>query len=252
MLEKVLDVKETALTEQVRAAVDALKREAAKSRGPVKKATGYSFAIIRELIAREILPFEDRLGEIDAIAFRSLCRAVIIYCTFCRFDDFKRLTDREVTDEGDHIKIVFLRSKNDQFGDNSISVIPVRGELQDCPAKIIRLYFRRFGLKFGGGGKLLNFRLRRIPGGHVAMPHLGLAASNATKCTRILLEKYGYEASKFTEKSMKVQGVTELLDVGEPLENVMTFGRWRTTTTPLHYRNLSTKYRLKVANNIPL
>jgi hypothetical protein len=130
-------------------------------------------------------------------------------------------------------------------------VIKGREGAADCQAELIRLYFKKFGLTFGGRGKLLNFRLRKIPGGHVPMYHLSLAASNATQCTRQLLQRYGYEASTFTEKSMKVQVVTELLDAGEALENVMTFGRWKTTTTPLHYRNLSVRYRLEIAGNIP-
>ena len=70
--------------------------------------------------------------------------------------------------------------------------------------------------------------------------------------TRKLLDRHGYEGQKFTEKSMKVQGVTDLLDTGEPLENVMVSGRWKTQTTPLHYRNLSVNFRLQIAKNIPL
>ena len=31
----------------------------------------------------------------------------------------------------------------------------------------------------------------------------------------------------FTEKSMKIAGVTALLDSGEPLDNVAIAGRWR-------------------------
>ena len=51
---------------------------------------------------------------------------------------------------------------------------------------------------------------------------------------------------------MKVQGVTDLLDTGEPLENVMVSGRWKTQTTPLHYRNLSVNFRLTIARTTPL
>ncbi len=80
----------------------------------------------------------------------------MIYFTLCRFDDFKRLTDKEVTDEGSYIKLVLRHSKNDQFGDNSISVIPIRTDSPACPVRLIQLYFQRFGLWFGGSGKLLN------------------------------------------------------------------------------------------------
>ena len=78
-----------------------------------------------------------------------------------------------------------------------------------------------------------------------------LSQSNATKCTRELLVKHGFDGSRFTEKSFKVQGVTQLLDSGEPLENVMVFGRWKQTTIPLHYRNLSENFLLSVAGRLP-
>ena len=81
-----------------------------------------------------------------------------------------------------------------------------------------------------------------------------LLQSNATKCTRELLVKHGFDfdGSRFTEKSFKVQGVTQLLDSGEPLENVMVFGRWKQTKIPLHYRNLSENFLLSVAGRLPL
>jgi len=252
LLETVVDAEQTALTPAVRAAASAIKRELAKDRGIVKKAIGYDFRVIEDLIKKEVGPHVRTPEAIDAFAFRALVRASVIYFTFCRFDDFKRLRDTDVQDKGTHIEIVFERSKNDQFGDNSVSVIPARPSCAGCPVALLRLYFKRFGLKFGGGGKLLNFRIRRVAGKMVAMPFHGLSASNATKWTRKLLEKHGYEARGFTEKSMKVQGVTELLDTGEALENVMVFGRWKSQTTPLHYRNLSVKFKLAVASNIPM
>ena len=189
--------------------------------------------------------------NINAFAFRSIVRAVIIYYTFCRFDDYSRLKDSHLTDKGSYIDINFERSKNDQYGGNTPSVIKEQPEAPDCPVKLIRLYFSRFGLKFGGTGKLLNFRLERVQGRHVAMPGPGVSRGQTTKCTRRLLAKHGYESALFTEKSMKVQGVTELFAAGESLENVTAFGRWRRLETPLHYRNHSVQFRLGVAGRIP-
>ena len=72
------------------------------------------------------------------------------------------------------------------------------------------------------------------------------------KATRQLLVKHGFDGATFTEKSLKVQGVTELLDAGVSLENVMVLGRWKRTTTPLHYRNLSANFLLTVAGRLPM
>jgi hypothetical protein len=252
LLESVLDVEHTALSPLVRGAVSGIKRELAKNRGIVKKATGYSFSIIRDLIEKEVLPHTDHLERIDPFHFRSLVRAVIIYFTFCRFDDFSRLTDREITDEGTYIKIIFCRSKNDQFGDNSVAVIPERPDCKDCPVRLIRMYFRQFGLTFGGSGKYINFRLKKEAGRHSAIFTAGICQSNATKYTRQLLDRHGYESASFVEKSMKVQGATDLLDTDEALNNVMVHGRWKCQTTVLHYRHLSIEFRLKVALRIPM
>jgi len=148
--------------------------------------------------------------------------------------------------------VIFERRKNDQFGDNSRAVIAARDGDVACPVSIIRLYFKKFQLSFGGAGKGVNFRLRREGGRQLPLWYTSLSQSNATKCTRELLTKHGFDGQKFTEKSFKVQGVTQLLDSGESLENVMVFGGWKRTTTPLHYRHMSTNFLLDVANRLPL
>ncbi len=43
--------------------------------------------------------------------FRLIVRAVIIYHTLCRFDDFVRLRDMDFKDKGACINVVFERSK---------------------------------------------------------------------------------------------------------------------------------------------
>ena len=107
MLEELIGVGTSALTGVVRQAVKALKRELAQNRGIVKKATGYSFRIIQVLVEREVLPYWAEPYKIDAGKFRAIFRAVIIYCTLCRFDDFCRLQDKHFSDHGDHVQIIF-------------------------------------------------------------------------------------------------------------------------------------------------
>jgi hypothetical protein len=69
----------TALMWAVCGAVSGIKRELAKHRAIVKKATGYSFSIIRDLISKEVLPHKDYLERMDAGHFRSLFRANFIF-----------------------------------------------------------------------------------------------------------------------------------------------------------------------------
>ncbi len=227
--EKVLDVEHTVLTPLVCCAVEGVKWQQVKERGIVKKATGYSWAIFVDLIEKEVVPHADTPDRVDAFHFRPLVRAAVIYFTLCRFDDFKRLTDKEVTDEGSYIKPVFTHSKNDQFGDNSFSMITERPESPACPVQLIQLYFQRFGLRFGGSGKLMNFQLRKERGSHSALTQYSLCQSYATKWTRQLLAKHGYDPTSFTENSNTVQGTTDLLDAGEQVPHVKVFGCWRST-----------------------
>jgi hypothetical protein len=194
----------------------------------------------------------NKLYQLNPFTFRSLFRAIIIYFTFCRFADFTKLTDKQFTDGGDFIKIVFLTRKNDQLGNNSEHVIASRTDCSVCPVEFIRCYFHRFGLRFGGEGHFVNFRLHKQAGRYSADHSRRLSAGTATKWTRRLLQKHGYEASTFTEKSLKVGGVTSLLDAGEPLENVQVAGGWHSLQMPQYYRNTSLAFKKGISARLPV
>ena len=70
LLEKVLDRSPSALTDQVRGAVNSVVRELAKKRGIVKKAQGFSFNVIKVLVEKEITPFVAELSKINVFHFR--------------------------------------------------------------------------------------------------------------------------------------------------------------------------------------
>ena len=254
--EKMVKLGDSALTPRVEAMVNSFKRELCKKRAKVKKGTGYPIDFFSEIVVNEIFPYEFELYKVNVNDFRSVFRAIVIYFTFCRFSDFNVLRDRDFEDNGHFIEINFTNSKNDQYFEGTNSVIPVSGE-NFCPVKLIRLFFKRFGLKFaheeGTETSSVNFRLaKRGQGRSFALKSTKLSCSTATKYTRILLQKHGIDGSRFTEKSMKISGVTALCDTGEPLENVAIAGRWKSSTTPMHYRNTSKKFRVEVAKRIPL
>ena len=71
--------------------------------------------------------------------------------------------DSDFEDFGDYIQITFRKSKNDQYYKGSTSVIAKQLDSTTCPVKLIRLYFKHFGLKFKGKGDkgvFVNFRVR--------------------------------------------------------------------------------------------
>ena len=102
-----MDRSPSVLTDQVRGAVNSVVRELAKKRGIVKKAQGFSSNVIKVLVEKEITPFVAELSKINVFHFRSIFRAVVIDCTFCRFDEFSRLTTQDFSDQGNHIHIFF-------------------------------------------------------------------------------------------------------------------------------------------------
>jgi hypothetical protein len=253
MVEKVTGRSSTVLSDHVRSAVYSVQRHYEQNKPAVKKAKKLDYLVVNHLIELEVLPHVRRPHNIEAVHFRSLFRATIIYFTMCRFADFAKLTDREFQDGGDHIKITFLTRKNDQHGDNSLHIIPQRSDCAVCPVKLIRLYFWRFGLRFQGTGKSVNFRIGR-QAGVVAAGKGSLSRCNAQRYFKQLLSKHGYieEAENYSEKCLKVGSVTNTLDAGEPLENVKVVGGWKSLTTPLHYRELSERFRRDIAARIPL
>ena len=254
-LENILDRPGVAITPIVTKAVNSIIRELSKHRQPVKKATPFPISNFEIIISKEIYAHEEEIYRINAANFRAVFRAVIIYFTFCRFSDFNGLTDSHFNDKGDCIEITFPKSKNDQYFKGSSSVITEKPDSILCPVRLTRLYFKRFHLKFKGNNicpKFINFRLRKQNGFVAPVPGERLAVSNAVAITRKLLNAYGFDGSKYTEKSMKVAGVTALCDYGEPLENVSIMGRWRTSTMPMHYRNTSLQFKKNIASNIPV
>ena len=250
---------DTALTICVTSMVNSFKRQLCQRKQKVKKGSPFPIDIFWLMAEREVYLFELELYKINSSNFRAIFRAIFIYFTFCRFSDFSILTDRDFTDHGHFIEVVFKKSKNDQYHEGTNSIL-ARSDRRPCPVELVRLYFKKFQLKFadqpGTEARFLNFRIaKRGLGREIPLPHKSLSQSTATEKTRLLLQRYGMDtvaAKKFTEKSMKIAGVTALCDSGEPLENVAIAGRWRTMTTPLYYRNTSKNFRVKVAKNIPL
>lgn len=252
-LELVLSVKNSAITDTVKAALNSLKRKVASTRKPVKKAVLFDVLILNKLIGSIILPHQEELYKIKASEFRAVVRGIVIYYSFCRFSDYTQLLDTDLDDQGSHIVISFKKSKNDQYYEGSTSFISSRSS-EFCLVKILRLYYQRFQLRFKGhisSGKFVNFRVEKRNGYHATIVNTKLGVSSATDQMRALLIRHGYPGKSYTEKSFKVGGVTALCDSGEGLENVMVAGRWRNLYTPMHYRNTSVNFRLNIVQNLP-
>lgn len=245
--------KPSSITTKVNNMIISFKRNLCTFKKPTRKGNLFPIDFIQILIEKEIIPHKDEPKNINAIAFRAIFRAIIMYFTFCRFSDYRILKDTDFYNNDHSIEIIFQKSKNDQYFNGTNSLLSRYENSTLCPVFLTNLYFAKFNLHFASDltvkPSFINFYLTKKGS---AITNRSLSQCNATKSTKNLLTKHNLPCNKFTEKSMKIAGVTALLDSGEPLENVAIAGRWRTNSTPLHYRNTSYKFRLNIAKNIPL
>ena len=227
------------------------KKLAADRKPLTKKAEPLPLKILKTLVAIYIMPFENEVMRIDAEAFRSIFRATIQYFTFCRFNCFMLLTEENFKIKQNTIFIEFASAKNDQLHKGNISTLVENGTFF-CPVKITKMYFKRFYLKFGTGTKLVNFRLEKQAGMVMAKPYESLSYSTAVNCTRKLMLKHGFSVKGISEKSAKIEGVSQTANAGASLEELMWLGRWKSLTTPNHYKNNDENYKKFLASKIPV
>ena len=226
---------------------------AAASRHPlVNKAT----PLYRDdLIAMHETVFQrwDSEKIIDISELRSLVRANIIYFSFCRGHDYNCVKDKHVSLFPDYIKIVFPKSKNDQFYDNSYSFIPTIND-KYCPVKLLKFYFQFTGLTFENPAKrcyYLNFTFHCMDRRPRPILMKYLSVNNSVAKTRALLAKSGKGDRHYTDKSFKVGGVSDYMHKGKgTLTETMVHGRWNNESTPMYYRNEDPRYRLKLARKL--
>ncbi len=238
-----------AITDNVIGNIESLKRIAAAKKPPVKKAVPFKKPELSKMFDHVLGPNFETIQHFNLIDIRSLLRAVIIYWTWIRFDDYKAITDQFVFDCDTYIKITFPRSKNDPFYFGTFSYIPETGEI-DCPVRIIRFIFRKLGLVFAYGGqktRFLNCMVQKKGNIHKPILSRSLSCTTATQHMRNLVNKCGIIGKHYTEKSYKVGGVTEFLHDGNTLEMAMVRGRWKAVNTPMYYRNDDEDFRLFLA-----
>ena len=107
-----------AITDNVIGNIDSLKRIAAAKRPPVRKAVPFKQLELRKMFDQVLGQNFETVQHFNLIDIRSLLRAVIIYWTWIRFDDYKQITDQFVFDCNTYVKITFPQSKNENYAHN--------------------------------------------------------------------------------------------------------------------------------------
>ena len=236
--------------------------QAERRRGPVKKATNLPLPVIKFYVDRYVMAFQARPMQIDAMAFRAIYRWVIMYFTFCRFDDYNNLQAKHFVKFNDRIEITFPAAKNDAHHEGRSTPLP-RKTGSFCPWTITVMYFKRFDLRFKTStmtdSSYVNCHVKRQRARGaimtVAEPTRTLCYSNAVQQARDLLDKHigthGFPGAAYTEKSAKMEGVTRALDAGMTTTDAMHHGRWSSPSIPARYKANSTQYKMATASKIP-
>ena len=143
----------------------------------------------------------------------------MIYFTFGRFNCFSSLKAENFHDNGTDIYMYFTRAKNDSKHKGNITKM-VQNGTKFCPVFITRFYLKRFRFMFwnkygeGEDHRFVNCRLRKIDYLWQPQAGAGLCNTTATEQLRNLIRKIGESADRITEKSVKMEGVTKMLDSG--------------------------------------
>jgi hypothetical protein len=134
---------------------------------------------------------------------------VVEYLTFCRFADYKELQAKHFEDVGRDLLVTFPSSKNDQYHKGQSTLLK-RNSSDLCPVKIVKIYFKRLGFKFGiqdGDTSYLHCVVRKKAGSSYGDARQ--AASQATireEMTATLLDME-FSPLGITDKSFKMLGV---------------------------------------------
>lgn len=230
----------------VKLLLEGASRDAAKKRGPTKKASTLNEDETKSILRSSFWPE-------GSIAFpntsfkdwRTGVKLFTFYATFCRWDCYMKLSPASFTFNEDHVMIVYESAKNDLYYTGSTSVIAYDQGSLLCPYLIYKTYFQIMGFE-GLSSEKLNCRLRPTGQPNRKLP---LSYGASLKDTKELLARHGHEDG-FSEKSLKSTGVTILLDKGTSLPDVQIFGRWKSEQTPLFYHNSSISRRMQVSRKL--
>jgi hypothetical protein len=210
---------------------------------------------LKAMTERYIGRFADNINMADVFKLRSVTAMVVEYFTFCRFSDYKMLQARhiEIVGENMDMLITFPSSKNDQYH-NGQSTILTRNGTDFCAVRILKLYFKRFGFRFGqqaGDKSYLHCMIRRTAGGRYGDGRVAASNTKAREELKATLGAMGYNATGVTHKSFKMLGVSEARKAGMTTAEIAAHGRWRTEVMPLRYMHNLLEYKAGIASKIP-
>ena len=221
--------------------IEGAKREAAARRRKTLKADSISKTQMCMIV--ENILFAEKPNPIEV---RTAMRWYVMYRTWCRWDGYAELKSENVTIDNEAVTMYFVRAKNDQYYSGTTCTLQIMGDENIlCPRRVLLRYYSVLGYS-GKGDEYLNCRIAWRKGKLIPKFKEKLGYTTSLENTKTLMNKF-HITGRFSEKSLKVSGVSEAFNQGITVEDAMFHGRWRNPKTPGIYCNSSKKKRMKMS-----
>ena len=253
LFEQVSGQKVTAFSDINNRLYEGVQNLATHRRPPVKKANRLPLEHLRFLVSKVVTPYKNDIMKIDLIEFRTVFRLVIEYFTFARQNDFAQLQAKHFKSGESEIEIFFPFAKNDPHHEGNVTKI-VANATEFCPVQLTRWYFQRCNFQFSHEGvddSFVHCRVRKSNGTTVADGRFKLGATTAKEQLVQLLKKFNLPYVGVTDKSAKMEGVTNMLENGATLEETQHQGRWKSADIAKTYKFNSGAYKSTIAEKVP-
>lgn len=249
--------KDSAFSPAVLVLLEGGKRMAAAKRPVVKKTKPLDSEALKKGLEEFVLPFcPDKIMQIDLVKLRTLFRWTVNRQVLGRYEDFSKLQAKHfsITEDKSAIRVVFPRSKNDQFANGTIKYLPKKMDQVINPYNVTLIYFKRCGFKMDGQDtSFVNCRVKKIKDGtHVPIPDIVVSSDTVTKQAKDLLQELGFTAEGYAETAPKRAGVTEALESGTSIDDLQQIGGWRTNSMPLMYAANNEQHKIELARKMNL
>jgi hypothetical protein len=211
---------------------------------PSVQAEGLSKACLKGMVNVAIGKHLNGKGKASLVMWREAWREMVCFTAIARFSDVNRLRRKDISEDGDTVKIVFNVRKNVQYHKTQTAFL-IANETRYCPVKLTKMYLDL--LPHDQEGFM-------IPDLSVRFAHTKAASYSA--CRRLqksLLRKLGLDPGPFGLHLARV-GAMKYLENAEISDPDMRYivGWAEGSTQPSHYAKTAMGKYLKVARKLKL
>ena len=244
------NIRESPISPMVKLVIDGMKRK------EPKHATGKKSPLTKEILHKLFDKFIDYAKEdVNLVEWRTIWRVAMEYKFCARWSDIAALTPANIHISDSHMKVIFRKSKTDQYWDGDEAWASRKPENKYCIVRFTEEYIRKLGYNHNEES-LLQCQLRAAK--PVArervlepIPNKRVSYSTCLANFRQLLTSIGIENPKsYGEHSGKHGSASDAVEAGCSQFDIQTHGRWKSRATARKYQKLNREMKSKVPDAI--